>query len=136
MFYINYSNLGHYPTGHVGSQFLNQASSPRPLKWKRTTREAPKSVSQGGMTWEFGTDIHILLCMCAYVLSLQSCLTLCDPMNCSLPGSICPWDSLRKNNGVGSHALLHGIKPTCLMSPELAGKFFATSATWEAHCYK
>ena len=26
-----------------------------------------------------------------------------------------------------------GIKPTSLMSPALAGKFFTTSATWEAH---
>ena len=26
-----------------------------------------------------------------------------------------------------------GIKPTSLMSPELAGRFFTTSATWEAH---
>ena len=26
-----------------------------------------------------------------------------------------------------------GIKPLCLMSPELAGGFFATSATWQAH---
>ena len=26
-----------------------------------------------------------------------------------------------------------GIKPTCLMSPALAGGFFITSTTWEAH---
>ena len=26
-----------------------------------------------------------------------------------------------------------GIKPTSLMSPALAGRFFTTSATWEAH---
>ena len=28
-----------------------------------------------------------------------------------------------------------GIKPTSLMSPGLAGGFFTTSATWEAHTY-
>ena len=26
-----------------------------------------------------------------------------------------------------------GIEPTSLMSPALAGRFFTTSATWEAH---
>ena len=37
---------------------------------------------------------------------LQSCLTLCDPIDCSPPGSSCPWDSPGKNTGVGCHALL------------------------------
>ena len=43
--------------------------------------------------------------------SLQSCLTLCDPMDCSLPPLLCPWDSPGKNTGVGCHALLQGILP-------------------------
>ena len=38
---------------------------------------------------------------------LQSCPTLCNLMDCSLLGSLCPWDSLSKNAGVGS--LLWGI---------------------------
>ena len=42
---------------------------------------------------------------------LQLCLTLCDPMDCSLP-VLCPWDSPGKNFGVGCHALLQGIFPT------------------------
>ena len=37
---------------------------------------------------------------------LQSCLTLCDPMDCSLPGSSVHGDSPGKNTGVGCHALL------------------------------
>ena len=40
--------------------------------------------------------------------SLQSCLTLCDPMDCSLPGSSVHGDSLDKNTGAGCHALLQG----------------------------
>ena len=70
--------------------------------------------------------------------SLQSCLTLCDPMDCNLPGSsLCPWDSPGKNTGVGCHALLLGIFPNpgielpSLKSPVLAGGFFTTGATWE-----
>ena len=37
----------------------------------------------------------------------KSCLTLCDPMNCSLPGSSAQWDVPAKNTGVGCHFLLH-----------------------------
>ena len=44
--------------------------------------------------------------------SLQSCLTLCDAMDCNLPGSFCPWDSPDKNIGVGRHAFLQEIFPT------------------------
>ena len=43
------------------------------------------------------------------VLVAQSCLTLCDPIDCSLPGSLCPWDFPGKNMGVDSHSLLQGI---------------------------
>ena len=41
--------------------------------------------------------------------SLQSCLTLWDPMDGSPPGS-CPWDSPGKNTGVGCHFLLQCMK--------------------------
>ena len=40
-----------------------------------------------------------------------------------------------KNTGMGCHVLLQGISLTqgsSLMSPALAGRFFTTSATWEA----
>ena len=51
---------------------------------------------------------------------------------------LCPWNFPGKNTGVGCHFLLQGIFPTqesnlCLMSPALAGEFFTTVATWEAH---
>ena len=35
----------------------------------------------------------------------------CDPMDCSLPGSSCPWNSPGKDTGVGCHFLLQGIEP-------------------------
>ena len=66
--------------------------------------------------------------------SLQSCLTLCNPMDCSLPGSsvhgilqerILEWiaisSSKRSSQG--------GMEPGSLMPPALAGWFFITSAT-------
>ena len=42
-------------------------------------------------------------------MSLQSCPTLCDPIDGSPPGS-CPWDSPGKNTGVGCHFLLQCMK--------------------------
>ena len=69
--------------------------------------------------------------------SLQSCPTLCNPMDCSSPGSSVHGDSAGKNTGVGCYFLFQAIFPTQelnlhLLSPALAGRFFTTSATWEA----
>ena len=36
---------------------------------------------------------------------------LCDPVDCSPPGFLCPWDSPGKNTEVGGHDLLQGIFP-------------------------
>ena len=46
------------------------------------------------------------------MLSLQSCLTLCNPMDYSQPGSSVHGDSPGQNTGVGCRALLQGIFPT------------------------
>ena len=42
--------------------------------------------------------------------SLQSCLTLCNPIDGSPTGSAVPWDSPGKNTGVGCHFLLQCMK--------------------------
>ena len=42
----------------------------------------------------------------------QSCPTLCDPMDCSPPGSSVHGNSLGKSTGVGCHSILQGIFPT------------------------
>ena len=47
----------------------------------------------------------------------QSCLTLCDPTDCSPPGSSVHGDSPGRNTGVGCHALLQGIFPTQASNP-------------------
>ena len=66
----------------------------------------------------------------------QSCLTLCNPKYYSLPGS--------SVHGISQARMLEqvaisfsrgsdpGIEPTSLESPALAGRFFTTTATWEA----
>ena len=55
---------------------------------------------------------------------VQSCLTVCDPMDCSQPGSSVHRDSPGKDTGVGCHFLLQGIfqakvKTMSLESPAL-----------------
>ena len=52
-------------------------------------------------------------------LVVQLCLTLCDPVDCSLPGSSVHGDSPGKNTRVGCHALLQGISQTQGSNPGL-----------------
>ena len=52
-------------------------------------------------------------------LVTQSCPTLCDPMDCSLPGSSVHGCSPGKNTRVGYHALRQGIFPTQGSNPGL-----------------
>ena len=53
------------------------------------------------------------------VLVAQSCPTLCDPMDCSPPGSSCLWNSLGKKTRVGCHSLLQVIFTTQGSNPDL-----------------
>ena len=50
-------------------------------------------------------------------LVAQSCLTLCDPMDCSPPGTSVHGDSSGKNTGVGCYALLQGNLPNKGIKP-------------------
>ena len=62
------------------------------------------------------TVVKILHVLC---LIVQSYLTLCDPMDCSPPGSSVCGDSPGKNTKEGYHALLQGIFPTQGSNPGL-----------------
>ena len=83
------------------------------------------------------SHIHSV-CMCAKLLQL--CLTLCDPMDCSLPGfsvhgisqaRILEWVAMPFSGDLPGP----GIEHTSLMSPALAGGLFTTSSTWGAHIF-
>ena len=66
--------------------------------------------------------VCVCVCVCwgwGVVKSLQSCPTLCDPMDCSPPGSSVHGDSPGKSTGVECHALLQGIFPTRGLNPHL-----------------
>ena len=56
-------------------------------------------------------------CACICAESLQSCLTLCNLMDCSPPGSSVHVDSPGKNTGVDCHTLLQGIFPNPGIDP-------------------
>ena len=62
---------------------------------------------------------------CAELLQLHPTLQRYGPQSARL---LCPRDSPGKNTGVGYPALLQGI----FLNQALAGRFFATSTTWEA----
>ena len=77
-------------------------------------------------------DIEGLLC----ARSLQSCLTLCHPMDCSPPDcsvhEILQARVLERGAMPSSRGLSDpGMEPMALMSPALAAGFFTTRATWE-----
>ena len=72
-----------------------------------------------------------VMCVCVCV---QSCLTLCDPMDCNSPGfsvhwllqaRILEWVAMPSPGDLSNP----GIEPASLMSPALAGGFFTTSTT-------
>ena len=70
--------------------------------------------------------------------SLQSCPTLCNPTDCSPPGSSVHGDSPGKNTRVGCHALLQGIFPTQGSNLGLQylphfRQILYPRAAWEAH---
>ena len=70
-------------------------------------------------------------------LSAQVCPTLCDPVDCSPPGSsvheilqarILEWVATPSSRG----SSWPGDGPMSLASPALAGGFFTISAAWES----
>ena len=72
-------------------------------------------------------SIHLSIYVCRYLsisvlccaTSFQLCPTLCDPIDCSPPGSFVHGDSPGQNTGVGSHSLLQEIFPTQGSNPDL-----------------
>ena len=80
-----------------------------------------------------------LVYVCMHAKSLL-CLTLCDPMDCSPPGSLSMGFSREEYwNGLPcpppGYLLNPGIEHMSFMSPVWAGELFITSVTWEAHRY-
>ena len=85
--------------------------------------------------WTWSHKNYSNTCIC--VQSLQSCLTLCNPMDCS-PQSSSVHGILqlrvldRLPNPPAGDLPDPRIKPASSVSPALAGRFFTTGTTWEA----
>ena len=99
--------------------------------------------------------VNLLLGWWCSGLVSGSCLTLCDPMDCSSQ-LLCPWDFPGKNTGVGCHFLLHfylvnvihfpqilylpviyflfHMSALCLFSPHLL-VFVETNVIYYVSCY-
>ena len=88
-------------------------------------------------------EVHILAeekCISAHVLcalSRQSCLTLSDPMDCSLPGSSVHWilqARILEWVAMPFQAIFLTQGSNCISCVSWTGRgFFTTSATWEAY---
>ena len=65
------------------------------------------------------TDVHTHHICVLCTESLQSCLTLCNATDYSLPGSSVHGILQAKNTGEGCHALLQGIFPIQGLNPYL-----------------
>ena len=97
--------------------------------WIQTPNRFSCVVVFKGKSW----PANLFRFVCAKLL--QSCLTLCDPIDHSLPGSsvhgilqgrILEWVAISPQG----HIPDPGIKPISPASPALAGRFFTTSSTW------
>ena len=87
---------------HLGNYFIS------------IQKEIPLSVLKGFYFFFFFIYVCAVLC-----LVNQSCLNLCDPMDCSPTGFSVHGDSPGKNIGVGCHVLLQRIFPTQGSNPSL-----------------
>ena len=92
--------------GPANRDFTVFGNSDSYLDWCQRAFEAPKTCR---VSYVFTFDN---LSVCALYLVAQSCPTLCDPTDCSPPGSSVHGYSPGKNTGVCCHALLQGIFPT------------------------
>ena len=107
-----------------GGRVLLRLPPPISLPWghvgQRMHMSAPRSqVSFSTLIMVVDRSVHyhhFLLCQLVFGWTLflfnQSCLTLCDLMDYSQPGSPVLWDSAGKNTRAGCHFLLLGIFPT------------------------
>ena len=89
--------------------------------------------SQGKLMLSFlGPPLSTTVIFLFVLFSHKLCPTLCDPMDYSLPGFLCPWNFPGKNTEVGYHFLVQGIfltqgsNPTSHAPTALAGRFFTT----------
>ena len=99
-------------------------------KPQRTMRVSVASTRPGGLFCgaRYRGRRGLSSCLhCVCVLLAESCVTLCDPMDCSPPGSSVHGDSPGKTTGVNCDSLLQGNLPNPrdrTQVSHIAGRFF------------
>ena len=112
--------------------------SPRLLRLSLTSRLSPalhRLLPEPVATSVFSKCWHLLNGVYVLCLVAQSCLTLCDPMDCSPPVCSVRGDSPAKNTGVGCHALLQGIFPAQGSNLHLLHLLHLLHYRWILHCW-
>ena len=99
------------------------------MKDREAWHAAVHGIAKSQMQLSDSTTTTIHTCVC--VLVAQSYPPLCDPMDCSLPGSSVHGILQARILGVGSHTLLQGIFLTQGSNPCLMGRFFTIGAIRE-----
>ena len=119
----------HQYNGNCISQGLKE------IRWHIQTKELQRVFLEGLFLKVWAVFVCVYVCVCVLVAQLH--LTLCDPMDYSLPGAsvhgilqarIPEWVAMPSSRG--SSQPRDRTHVSCVSA--LAGGFFATSATWEA----
>ena len=104
-----------------------------------TKTEITFGVKKVGLWFQTCYQKCVCVCVCVWMLpanSPQSRLTLCNPMDCSPPGSSVGFSRQEYWSGSPSpppgDLPKAGMEPASPLSPALAGSLFSTSAAWEA----
>ena len=109
---------------------------------KKVINLEKKRVGKWWLFWSSCACVCVCACMCVWhclcmcAQSLQSCLTLCDHVDCSPPGSM----GFSKQE-YWSRLPFHppgdlpnpGVEPTCPVSSALVGRFFITEPPGKPH---
>ena len=113
------------------------ASPPSAFKHAQSSNILKWSLLPMPVLWEGCPMLTTPVFSCVHAESLQSCPTLCDPTDCSLPGSsvhrilqarMLAWVAISSSRGSSRPRDQTHIS----VSPALAGGFFTTHATWKA----
>ena len=101
------------------------------MRFDRKQQNSIKQLSFNKVIIKKKTVIGSCAVLC---LVVQSCQILCDPMDCSPPGSFVHEDSPDKNTQVGCHALLRGSSQSRDQTwvSHITGGSFTIRATREA----
>ena len=105
-------------TQHVNS-FGSPSHGNQRRKWNKRNLKWKRSKIVTVCRWHDTIHRKSWRCHQKTTVLSQLCPTLCDPLDCSLPGSSVHGDSPGKNTGGGCRALLQGVFPTQELNPGL-----------------